>query len=149
MYILFLVPDWNVDILLIHSKTNKFSQLAYDMLVCCFSWFLFNGGLFWLLYSSFLCNTHNHQKLSFPGWLHDMRLQFPTTFLILFVLMWTAKPSLKRSAFLYTFLGSQHVLLGKCSMYLVVFTFWYKWHPFNTSAQKLIFIIVALVNWLG
>lgn len=36
LHILFLVPNWNVNILLIDSKANKFSQLAYDMLVILF-----------------------------------------------------------------------------------------------------------------
>lgn len=37
LHILFLVPNWNVDILLLHSKANKLSQLAYDMLVTLFN----------------------------------------------------------------------------------------------------------------
>lgn len=65
----------------------------------------------------------NLHSMSPPGWLQDMRLQFPTTFLILFVLMWTARPSLKRSAVLYTFLGCQHVLLGRRCMFLSVLIF--------------------------
>ncbi|KAF8404650.1 hypothetical protein HHK36_009538 [Tetracentron sinense] len=32
VYILFLVQNWNADVLLINAKTNKLSQLAYDML---------------------------------------------------------------------------------------------------------------------
>lgn len=36
LHILFPVQDWNADVLLIHAKTNKFCQLAYDMLVSSF-----------------------------------------------------------------------------------------------------------------
>lgn len=36
LHILFPVQDWNADVLLIHTKTNKLCQLAYDMLVSIF-----------------------------------------------------------------------------------------------------------------
>jgi hypothetical protein len=35
-HILFLVQDWNADVLLINSKTDQLSQLAYDLLVIIF-----------------------------------------------------------------------------------------------------------------
>lgn len=33
MYILFIAQNWNVDVLLVDTKTNKFGQPAYDLLV--------------------------------------------------------------------------------------------------------------------
>ena len=33
LYILFFIQDWNANVLFIYTETNKFGELAYDMLV--------------------------------------------------------------------------------------------------------------------
>lgn len=93
--LLFLVQDWDADVLLVNSKTNKLCQLAYDMLVSrhllnqvCIEFYDFTSKLM----------VEHHSNIS-VGWLRGMHLRFLTTSSISFVLKEMPKLSLKRCAF--------------------------------------------------
>ena len=84
LHILFFVQNWNVNVLLINTQEDKFSQLAYDMFVS------FSTQSYAVIISPsllpFLDPPLFWEKLvylvvsSVLGWLLDTLLQFHTTF---------------------------------------------------------------------
>ena len=77
MHILFIISDWDVNVLFSDSTTNKFCQLAHDLFV----------SLYCSAFLCFMCflspNRSTHSRLCtecyFAGWLQDMHLPFLIT----------------------------------------------------------------------